>query len=205
MGALRLALWGTALAVGTPASADEVERWQPLIAEASARTGVPASWIERVMSVESGGRTMLRGRSITSPVGAMGLMQLMPRTWADMRARLGLGTDPYDPQDNILAGTLYLRLMYDRFGYPGLFGAYNAGPGAYGAWLAGARRLPRETVAYLGATTGGLSDPIGGKVRIGVKLPSRNAIFFVAAHPTARLLSPIFVALSGSPSGVGGE
>src|SRR3546814_9909387 len=39
--------------------------------------------------------------------------------------------------------------MYDRFGYPGLFGAYNAGPGAYSAWLAGNRRLPRETVAYL--------------------------------------------------------
>jgi soluble lytic murein transglycosylase-like protein len=49
-----------------------------------------------------------------------------------MRGRLGLGTNPHDPRDNILAGTLYLRLMYDRFGYPGLFGAYNAGPGRYG-------------------------------------------------------------------------
>src|SRR3546814_8725016 len=76
-------------------------------------------------------------------------MQLMPATWADMRARLGLGRNPDDPRDNILAATFFLRLMYDRFGYPGLFGAYNAGPGAYSAWLAGNRRLPRETVAYL--------------------------------------------------------
>jgi len=76
-----------------------------------------------------------------------------------VRARLGLGTNPDDPRDNILAGTCFLRLMYDRFGYPGLFGAYNAGPGAYAAWLAGDRRLPGETVAYLG-TVGGRSQPM---------------------------------------------
>src|SRR3546814_6544602 len=92
---------------------------------------------------------MLNGRPIRSRAGARGLMQLMPATWADMRARLGLGRNPDDPRDNILAATFFLRLMYDRFGYPGLFGAYNAGPGAYSAWLAGNRRLPRETVAYL--------------------------------------------------------
>ena len=71
-----------------------------------------------------------------------------------MRARLSLGSDPDDPRDNILAGTFFLRLMYDRFGYPGLFGAYNAGPGAYADYLAGRRSLPGETVAYLG-TVGG--------------------------------------------------
>src|SRR5689334_17532186 len=59
-----------------------------------------------------------------SRAGAMGLMQLMPATWRAMRASLGLGQDPHDPRDNILAGTFYLRAMYDRFGYPGLFAAY---------------------------------------------------------------------------------
>jgi len=142
------------LVFASPARADPVEQWRPLIAEASNRFGVPAAWIERVMRAESGGRTALGGRLIRSRAGAIGLMQLMPATWAAMRARLGLGNNPDDPRDNILAGTLYLRLMHDRFGYPGLFAAYNAGPGAYAAYLAGRRALPRETLVYLAAVTG---------------------------------------------------
>ena len=154
MAALKPLAFAVALLFATPAHADPVAPWQPHIAEASARFGVPAAWIERVMRAESGGRTTLGGEPITSRAGAMGLMQLMPGTWAAMRARLGLGTDPHDPRDNILAGTLYLRLMYDRFGYPGLFAAYNAGPGRYSAYLAGRSRLPGETVAYLRKVAG---------------------------------------------------
>src|SRR3546814_3127545 len=123
--------------------------WRPYILEASARFGVPAAWIEAVMQAESGGRTRLNGRPIRSPAGAIGLMQLMPGTWAEMRVRLGLGADPDDPRDNILAGAFYLRLMYDRFGYPGLLAAYNAGPARYAEHLARRRALPRETVGYL--------------------------------------------------------
>lgn len=123
--------------------------WRPYIREASLRFGVPVAWIERVMQAESWGRTSQGGRPIRSSAGAIGLMQVMPATWSDMRARLGLGTDPDDPRDNILAGTFYLRLMYDRFGYPGLFAAYNAGPARYADYLAGRTRLPRETIGYL--------------------------------------------------------
>lgn len=133
--------------------ADAVTRWRPYSRAASQRFGVPLDWIERVMRAESGGRTHLDGRPITSRAGAMGLMQIMPATWAELRARLGLGFDPHDPRDNILAGTFYLRLMYDRFGYPGLFGAYNAGPARYAAYLASGRPLPEETRAYLAAVT----------------------------------------------------
>ncbi len=147
-----------AVLIATPAHADKVWRWRAYIDEASARFGVPASWIERVIHAESDGLTAWRGKPIRSRAGAMGLMQLMPTTWTVMRARLALGSNPDDPHDNILAGTLYLRLMYDRFGYPGLFGAYNAGPGAYAAYLAGTRRLPGETLAYLGSV-GGTSSP----------------------------------------------
>lgn len=154
MAALRIMLAALALISVAPALAQPVERWRPHIDEASARFGVPAEWIERVMQAESGGRTTLGGRPIVSHAGAMGLMQLMPGTWAAMRARLGLGSDPHAPRDNILAGTLYLRLMYDRFGYPGLFGAYNAGPGRYAAYLAGERSLPGETRAYVAAVAG---------------------------------------------------
>src|SRR3546814_762110 len=87
----------------------------------------------------------------------MGLMRLMPATWADMRARLGLANDPHAPRDNILAGTYYRRLMYDRFGYPGLFGAYNAGPTRYSAYLAGRSRLPGETRIYLATVSNGIA------------------------------------------------
>lgn len=128
---------------------DPISRWHVEIAEASARFGVPVLWIERVMRAESGGRTQAGGRPITSRAGAMGLMQLMPATWAAMRAAHGLGRDPHDPRDNIFAGTAYLRAMYDRFGYPGLFAAYNAGPGRYAAHLATGRALSAETRAYL--------------------------------------------------------
>ena len=143
-----------ALLVATPAAADPVDRWRAEIAEASARFAVPVAWIERVMRAESGGHTMLGGRPITSRAGAMGLMQLMPATWAAMRAAHGLGGNPHDPHDNILAGTAYLRAMYDRFGYPGLFAAYNAGPGRYAAHLATGRALPAETRAYLAQVSG---------------------------------------------------
>ncbi|HWU73734.1 MAG TPA: lytic transglycosylase domain-containing protein, partial [Sphingomonas sp.] len=143
------------------------------IAEASARFGVPVAWIERVMRAESAGQPQFQGRPITSRAGAMGLMQLMPGTWAAMRAQLGLGADPYDPRANILAGTLYLRLMYDRFGYPGLFAAYNAGPGRYADHLATGRPLPGETRAYLASVSGAPSRQAGG----GLPEPV-NAIFF---------------------------
>jgi len=154
VGALRSLVAALALLAATPAHADQVDRWRSYIAEASARFGVPADWISQVMRAESAGRTTLDGRPITSHAGAMGLMQLMPGTWAEMRRALGLGADPHDPRDNILAGTLYLRLMYDRFGYPGLFAAYNAGPARYAAHLATGQALPGETRAYLASVSG---------------------------------------------------
>jgi soluble lytic murein transglycosylase-like protein len=164
-----------ALFAATPAHADGAVRWRAYIGEASARFGVPSSWIERVMLRESGGRTELSGRPIRSSKGAIGLMQLMPTTWTSMRTALGLGDDPDDPRDNILAGTYYLRLMYDRFGYPGCFAAYNAGPGRYAAWLAGTASLPRETVAYLGAIGVQPTAP----ARIDAQSPSPPSLFAV--------------------------
>lgn len=187
MGALTRLLPAILLLAATPARADEVGRWRPMIEEASTRFGIPASWIERVMRAESRGYTTLNGRPIRSRAGAMGVMQLMPATWTVMRARLGLGTNPDDPRDNILAGTFFLRLMYDRFGYPGLFGAYNAGPGAYAAWLAGNRRLPGETVAYLGAV-GGTSQPASLASRAAVPPPLfvvRRTVSEDRSSPTA--------------------
>jgi Transglycosylase SLT domain len=89
----------------------------------------------------------------------MGLTQIMPETWFELRARYNLGTDPYDPHDNILAGAAYLREMHDRYGAPGFLAAYNAGPGRYERHLATGRPLPDETQAYV--TT--LAPMIGGR------------------------------------------
>ncbi len=128
-----------------------IAQWRPWILEASRRFDVPQAWIEAVIVAESGGRTHLNGRPITSRAGAMGLMQLMPQTYQDLARTHGLGLDPYDPRDNILAGTAYLSAMRARFGYPGLFGAYNAGPARFEAHLRTGAALPAETQAYIAA------------------------------------------------------
>lgn len=117
------------------------------IAEAAQRFGMPARWIEAVLRVESAGN-----QRALSPAGAMGLMQVMPKTWATLRMRHGLGPDPFAPRDNILAGTAYLREMYDRYGsVDAMLAAYNAGPGRYDAFQATGRPLPTATVAYVAA------------------------------------------------------
>ncbi|GAA4772587.1 hypothetical protein GCM10023219_19690 [Stakelama sediminis] len=114
------------------------------VREAAQRFGIPEHWIYAVIRIESAGRT----RAVSS-AGAMGLMQLMPGTWARQRDRFGLGSDPFDPRENIMAGTSYLREMYDRYGAAGFLAAYNAGPGRYEAWRAGRRSLPLETRRYV--------------------------------------------------------
>ena len=123
------------------------------IADASTRFDVPQAWIRSVMQVESGGRTHLNGRPITSHAGAMGLMQVMPGTYAELRRRYDLGPDPFDPHDNVMAGTAYIREMYDQFGSPGFLAAYNAGPGRYRQHLEQGRPLPAETRRYMNMIT----------------------------------------------------
>ncbi len=114
------------------------------VTEAAQRSGIPASWIRAVMQAESGGDA----RAV-SPKGAMGLMQIMPETWAELRLRYGLGADPFDPHDNIFAGAAYLRELHDRYGSPGFLAAYNAGPARYEDHLATGQPLPAETRAYV--------------------------------------------------------
>lgn len=129
-------------------SSAAIDRWQALIEAASQRFDIPVEWIRAVMVRESAGRVTLNGHPIVSPAGAMGLMQLMPATWSGLRARYGLGSDPFDPHDNIFAGAAYLREMYDRYGYPNLFAAYHAGPGRFDNYLQHGRPLPQTTLAY---------------------------------------------------------
>ncbi|WP_424137190.1 transglycosylase SLT domain-containing protein [Roseomonas chloroacetimidivorans] len=118
--------------------------WGPYIREASARFDVPERWIREVMRQESGGRV-----TATSRVGAMGLLQLMPGTYAEMNAKYGLGDDPYHPWDNIMAGTAYIREMYDLYGSPGFLAAYNGGPKRLENYLWAGGRMPEETRNYV--------------------------------------------------------
>lgn len=153
------------------------DRFATDITAAAQRFGVPTAWIRAVIGEESRGDV----RAV-SPKGALGLMQIMPETWAELSARHRLGDDPFDPRDNILAGAAYLRELHDRYGSPGFLAAYNAGPARYEDYLAG-RPLPAETLAYvdtlapaLGATTG------------------PGAIGVIPTDPRAWTRAPLFIA-----------
>jgi SLT domain-containing protein len=170
-----------------------MKRWDPTIAEAAKRYGVPQPWIRAVIQIESGGRTMLgENQPIKSSMGAMGLMQLMPETYNDMRLRYGLGSDPYDPHDNIMAGAAYLRFLRARYGYPTMFAAYNDGPGNLEARMMGRGLLPLETQNYMVNITNAMAGGHGGHGAM-VKLTRPNgepAMINAAAVVSVRAAFP---------------
>lgn len=108
------------------------------IQEAAERYQVDPALIKAVISVESNGNP-----KAVSPAGAMGLMQLMPKTAAELGVK-----DPFDPRENILAGTRYLSRLLER--YQGnrflALAAYNWGMGNLEK---NPQNLPRETRNYL--------------------------------------------------------
>src|SRR5262249_14845098 len=109
------------LAAASAEAASTPDSLAPLIAEASARTGLPDDLISAVVSAESGGRP-----DAVSRTGALGLMQLMPGT----ARSLGI-EDPLDARQNVLGGSEYLRAQLERFGsVEKALAAYNAGPHA---------------------------------------------------------------------------
>lgn len=91
-----------------------------IIEEASERHGVDPRIVHALIEIESGYRP-----DATSPKGAAGLMQLMPATVTRYAV-----ADPFDPEDNVNAGTHYLRSLLDEFGLRAALAAYNAGEGA---------------------------------------------------------------------------
>jgi soluble lytic murein transglycosylase-like protein len=145
-----------------------------LVSEASSRFDLSELWIRAVMQVESNGET-----DATSPKGAMGLMQVMPATYAYLSDRYGLGDDPYAPHDNILAGSAYLRELYDRYGAAGFLAAYNAGPGRYEDSLCRGCSLPAETRRYVAA----------------VRLAVGEVLF---ERPQSRFYEPIAITANGA-------
>jgi hypothetical protein len=119
---------------------ERVKKYRPLILQAARDTGLDANLVHAVILAESAYDPQAR-----SPKGAMGLMQLMPAT----AKRFGVG-NPYDPAQNIRAGTRYLSYLMKRFGNDMelAVAAYNAGEGAVEKYN---RSIPpyKETQAYV--------------------------------------------------------
>ena len=105
-----------------PVDPTRFRRYDGYIAEAAALYQLPVHFVRAIVKTESNFNP-----SVVSVDGAVGLMQLMPRTAASMGVR-----DPYDPRQNIFGGTRFLRLLANRFGGDLVLtvAAYNAGPGA---------------------------------------------------------------------------
>ena len=153
--ATAISLPAHAQATRLPAALD-VATLETHVREAARTFGLPETWIHAVIRQESRGRP-----NAVSRAGAMGLMQLMPKTWQRQRARYALGHDPFDPRSNILAGTSYLREMYDAFGMPGCLAAYNAGPARFLQWRNHGRALPPETRSYVAAIAATIGHAVG--------------------------------------------
>lgn len=182
-------LFSVAIPTITVAQSGPVERptdagYAAHVTDASQRFRIPERWILAVIEVESAGRA----RAV-SGAGAMGLMQIMPATWAELRIRYRLGSDPFDPRDNIIGGTAYLREMYDRFGSPGFVAAYNAGPERYRQHVEDGRPLPRETRNYIAKLLPmiGSAAVDGTATTVQVPLDWREAPLFVEPSQPNRM------------------
>lgn len=145
---------GSGVAFAAPVTSGSEGQIAAHVSEAATRFAIHEHWIRAVMQAESAGRPRAISRA-----GAMGLMQIMPATWAELRRQYRLGNDPFDPRANILAGAAYLRAMFDRYGKPRhMLAAYNAGPGRVDQYLSEQRRLPAETRAYVASLGPAIAD-----------------------------------------------
>lgn len=113
-------------------------------------TGLPPGLPGAVAQVESGGRQYdANGNVITSPAGAIGIMQLMPGTADEY------GVDPYDPAQNVEGGTAYLNDLIAQFGdVPDALAAYNWGPSNVQRAIASGQPFPTGVQAYVNKVLG---------------------------------------------------
>lgn len=188
LGAVCLAFPASPLLANSPPT----DRCAVFAPEAATRSGLPLVMVLRVMRAESGGNP----RAV-SPKGAMGCMQIMPATWATLSTRYSLGSDPFDARMNMIGGALYLAELRTRFGIPGAYAAYNAGPNRYVRFAANGVPLPAETVAYA-SRLGGTGAPI---LKADAQARWQEAALFVARSASVQIADS---ATSSSAVGVNG-
>ena len=133
------------------------ENINQIVLQASEKYNVDANLIRSVIKAESNFNP-----SATSPRGAMGLMQLMPETARELGVK-----NAYDAQENVMAGTRYLKILLDRYdGQVDLsLAAYNWGMGNVEK---NPDRLPAETLGYIEKVNSyslGYCQTVGGKYR----------------------------------------
>jgi hypothetical protein len=192
----RGSLFGGALAVLalslSPAPV-RAQDFDDLVRQAAERNAIPAAWMQAVLRAESAGDP-----HAVSGAGAMGLMQIMPGTWRDVRRALNLGADPFDPHDNIVAGTAYLRLLHDRYGDAGFLAAYNAGPARYDEHLATGRPLPGETVSYVAHVRNLIENPASFPSEFVSKIivDWRAGSLFIGAKTVSESIVPVSISVS---------
>ena len=178
--------------------------WGPYITKAAERFDVPERWIREVMRVESSGQLYQNGKLTTSHAGAMGLMQVMPGTYEELRLRHGLDDDPYDPHDNIMAGTAYIREMYDLYGSPGFLAAYNAGPRRFEDYAIRNRALPNETRRYVAKIAPYIADHRPNRESEAAQLAMYQIPSDIPAgprYPRGRAPAPVALAQVSQPTG----
>lgn len=129
-----------------PVTADAV---RPIIEREATRHKLDAKLIQAVIETESA-----YSPCAVSPVGALGLMQLMPATAESLQV-----SDPFDPSQNITAGTQFLKQMLERYGgdTAKALAAYNAGPARVDA-AGGIPSIP-ETQEYVRKVMGKITPP----------------------------------------------
>lgn len=161
-------------------------KYEDLVLAEAQRQGLDPNLARHVLYKETG--NLSNPESAKSKAGALGVMQLMPKTAKE------LGVDPMNPEDNIRGGVMYLRKMMDKYNDPILAAAaYNAGPGRVDKALKGQgiTALPRETRMYIA----GLADGGSVKAYANAGLVDEDVMY----DPVTGL--PI----SGAPSRVGEE
>jgi soluble lytic murein transglycosylase-like protein len=160
--------------------ADRTQAYEELIKDNSRANGLRPDLVRAVIQVESGFNPSAR-----SPKGALGLMQLMPATIQQFRV-----TNPFNPRENVRAGTAYLRQLLDRYDNNEelALAAYNAGPGAVDKH---GEAVPpyRETQQYVSKVSelAGPGKAPGGEVYRSIDVIGTQQVPRLSNTPDARI------------------